>query len=233
MALLPLAKVLALLTRQITKPLSKRVVQQAQQHAMIDKFTIALGRFILGTSGSLKAAKPASSSPTAGGAPAGGDHVTPEFDAELAASTADRTPLPADTPPRPPGFVGPMLPRRIRDRFYGQEVSVDQLRASGAELLVEILAFTILSLLLTYEYAQTKAAERAREEMQLARLRALEEKVNELAKLRGGVRLLSIGSGELPAGGIFGRVRGMFGYGVASEGSPQPAASTPPATPSK
>lgn len=98
----------------------------------------------------------------------------------------------------------------VNDRYY-QPVADDTLRKAGAEMFVELFAFTVLSMILTYEYVSSKKSEAKREQAQLERLTALEKKVNEIAA-KNEVLSLQVGSSELVRHtSLFGRMLGRGG----------------------
>lgn len=237
MTFLPLMKVGFLALRQVTRPITKRLVERAKQ-GHTRSFCIALGRFSLGLSGAIielsqqeevKAAQERAkedkkdadpkrahvlsqesrlrkNSGTASASPAS---TVPDWEKEVrAASPRSRSllesisygPLPKKRydssvfldPNRAAGeainiFI--LYPYKsmwelFRNRFLAP-YPVDKLVDAGADLLVEIMAFMILTLILSYELTLQFKATARKEAILQARLEHFERQIVRLEKAQG------------------------------------------------
>ena len=86
---------------------------------------------------------------------------------------------------------------KLQDRYYDHRVPESALRDGGAEVLADMVVYFIMATILVYEYTQSKISEQRKEDVQNARLLALEAKVNELVDVHrkeGGGQIRSLAS---------------------------------------
>jgi hypothetical protein len=198
---LPLIKLGLIAGRQLAKPLVKQVVLSAKHHPTINTVCIGLGRISYGVSsllfswgqiGSSKSTTGKNEAEVGGGTPPGPAEGTPSTSDDTSKAVGADTP--AATSSTPVGADDykaslklrplPLRPRKHRPSLkshFHPPVSDSVLRDAGAELLIELGAYLIAIVFFWYEFSQSSALAKEKEERLERRLAQLEAKINEIA----------------------------------------------------
>ncbi|RNF25848.1 uncharacterized protein Tco025E_01891 [Trypanosoma conorhini] len=217
---LPAFKFFFLAIRQLSKPVVKAIVSRAQNKATITRAVcIGFGRFSLGIS--LVIEKWTAEDKSRGGhgswaVPGRSAAKTSEPEEGLLVVPRSRSLFQTAAPPRGSSGkqrIGRLFFRRPMQSSWGafrsaysSSIEEESLVKTGAEVLIELLVYSILAVALYFEVSTSSQASEAKEARMLQRIEALEGKVNELIQ---GDHVDAVEALEVPKRVVVGRLERM------------------------